>query len=92
MACYKIGSETFFSENARDGDGASQDSRLCVGGELELVFGAFKANFGDCKAEGALSASSKIGPGGGIFFGQLFAHAGVLRGLAWKYESYFAHR
>jgi len=75
VAGYKIGSEAFFCEDAIDGDGASEDGRLRVGGELELVFGAFKADFGDGKIE-ALSASSKTARADGYFSASSFPMPG----------------
>ena len=91
VASDKIGSETSFREDAMDGDGTGEDGGLRVGGELQLVFGAFEADFGDGETEGFIGLFED-GAGCRILIGELLAHAGVLRGLTWKYECDFAHR
>ena len=91
VAGHKIGSEAFFREDAIDGDRAGENGGLGIGGELQLVFGAFKADFGDGETEGLIGLVEN-GAGCRILFRQLFAHAGVLRCLTRKYECDFAHR
>ena len=46
------GRNSIFREDAQGGDGDGTDGGLLKFGEFELVFGAFKAEFGDGEAEG----------------------------------------
>src|ERR1700692_27733 len=71
VASYKIRSEAFFREDAMDGNGASEDGGLRVGGELELVLGAFEADFGDGETESFIGLVEN-GASSRILVGQLF--------------------
>src|ERR1700676_5671062 len=77
VAGYKIGSEASFREDAIDGHGTGEEGGLRVGGELQIVFGAFTADFGDGETEGFVRLVENRA-GYRIFIRQFLAHARVL--------------
>ena len=86
----KVRRQTLFRHHAISRHRHGQNGRLRVRRELQFLFAAFKAHFGDGEAQ-RMIRFLKHSAGRGIIFRQLFAHARVLRRLPRKHKRYFSH-
>ena len=83
-----IGGEAGFGEDGEGGNGDGEQRRLGIFSELELVFGACKAEAGEGETE-RIVRFFKDAPRGGVRIGKTLAHTHGLRALAREKECSF---